>query len=308
MSIYFNHSSFENGTMDKIPDYITEVMSIKKKAQGNNENLYFYQDFWDVKLDGTDLRNFMFKNNNLESVKGLIASVMNGPYYYNNFEKNHIETNPRVNSTSFGETLLGICFKDNQPNIVSLAEEKEIVSSRYEVKGYGEAEVDFEVINFMGEEGLESYVKRNMIFHSINDVFTAIEQTRKNIVILENAKKSAKKHDFRGSCREVYNAICSLEDVELPALLSGENDENRRSLYYSSCSIEISKESSETLNVERYRKEREFVIPGKGKMVFQWHIKIGGGHTRIYYFIDKEDEKIYIGHCGKHLGTSSYNS
>jgi len=40
-------------------------------------------------------------------------------------------------------------------------------------------------------------------------------------------------------------------------------------------------------------------------MMFVWHIKIGG-ETRIHFYIDKEEKKIYIGHCGKHLAVPSY--
>jgi len=45
----------------------------------------------------------------------------------------------------------------------------------------------------------------------------------------------------------------------------------------------------------------------KGNVLFEWHIKIGS-ETRIHFFIDKEEKKVYIGHCGKHLPIPSYKS
>jgi hypothetical protein len=45
---------------------------------------------------------------------------------------------------------------------------------------------------------------------------------------------------------------------------------------------------------------RKYNIPTLGKKIFEWHIKIGI-KTRVHFFIDKDNSKIYIGHCGEHL-------
>lgn len=61
------------------------------------------------------------------------------------------------------------------------------------------------------------------------------------------------------------------------------------------------------IQTPKFRRKRELNIPSKGKRLFEWHIKIGRT-TRIHYYVDEEDEKVYIGYCGCHLGIPSYNS
>lgn len=308
MALYFNHSLIEKSTMEEVSDCIKEIMKIKYAAQSNEEILCFYQDLWNVHFSGTSLYEYLHQHDNKETAKGLLSTVMNGPYYFNNFEPNSLRIEPEVNTNDFCKTLMGICFKDNQHKIISLKREYDLTKDEYELKGYGEAQVNFDIINIIGEDELEKYFNHQLRFASIKEVFQAIESKYDNIIIFDSAVKSSKKHDFRGFYVQVYNGICSLSECELSGVLNGYNEERRKADFYTSCGLEISKESSETLNIDKYKKEREFLIPGSGRTLFEWHIKIDGNRTRIHYFIDKEEKKIYIGHCGKHLGTAGYNS
>jgi len=90
-------------------------------------------------------------------------------------------------------------------------------------------------------------------------------------------------------------------------VLEGVSDEVRTKVFFEETGFEISRESDMTLKVRRYRAEREFIVPGLGKQLFEWHVKIGRT-IRIHFFIDRDNQKVYIGHCGRHLGTVSYNS
>ena len=141
---------------------------------------------------------------------------------------------------------------------------------------------------------------------SIQDVFMKIEEERESLIILTSARKSANRHNFKGNFTVVYNLLLALQDFELNSD-SHEMSESREDYFYRNTGFQISKESATTLDVKRFRQEREFIIPGEGKKLFEWHIKIGND-TRIHYYVDKTDEKIYVGHCGAHLGTVSFNS
>jgi hypothetical protein len=308
MNLYFNHSVMENTSLDMMQCYLQEIIKLKAGANRQSQTIYFYQDFWNLEFAGINLSSYLCSLNDKESVKAIITSVMNGPYYYKNIENNLIYEVPKVDEGSFGRMLISICFKDNESLILSLNGEVSLCEEKYEVKEYVDRNVNFNILNIKGEQRLNFYFNNKEIYKNIYQVFENIEKNNHEVVLLSSAKKSAKKHDFRDCFEEIYRAIEILAKAELPLLLKGENDELRKNTLHLQYGIEISKESAETLSIERYRKEREFIIPQRGTELFQWHVKIQGGNTRIHYFIDKENKKVYIGHCGKHLGTSGYSS
>lgn len=308
MTLYFNHSSIENASMEEVRSYLEEIIKLRAKTIEEDESICFYQDFWDVKFCGNNLRNYLCSMKDKDPVKGIISSVMNGPYYYNNVETNEILSEPHVNKEEFSNLLFNLCFKDDQHKLLSLKGERSLKERQYIINHYIDAEVNFEVFNYIGENGLEELFLRRCNFKTVNEVFDDLQKKYDCLIILDSAKKSAKKHDFRGCYSDIHEAIGKLIEIELPMLLVGENDEVRKRKFHSGCGMEISKETSETLAVDRYRKEREFIIPEVGKVLCQWHIKLHGNKTRIHYHIDKDNKKVYIAHCGKHLGTASYKS
>jgi len=308
MTLYFNHSSIENASMEEVHDYLEEIIKLRAKTIEEEESICFFQDFWDVKFSGNNLRNYLCSIKNKDPVKGIITSVMNGPYYYNNVEINEMLSEPEYKGNDFGKLLFNVCFKDNQHKVLSPKKEKLLKEKQYNINRYIDSEVKFEIFNYLGETGLEQFFSESCSFKTVQEVFDNLEKRYECLVILDSAKKSAKKHDFRGAYLEVYEAISKLIDIELPMLITGENDEVRKNKFHLACGMEISKETSETLAVDRYRKEREFNLPQLGKVLCQWHIKVHGNNTRIHYHIDKENKKVYIAHCGKHLSTIGYKS
>ena len=72
---------------------------------------------------------------------------------------------------------------------------------------------------------------------------------------------------------------------------------------YKDVGISISPESESTLN--QFSAERTFQIPNTDRNeVFELHIKTG--EWRIYFYVDKETDKCYIGHIGNHLRTANF--
>lgn len=304
MSFYFNHSVMENTSINYVGSFIDEIINIKASMRKNKEQLYFYQDFWNISLGEMNMKDYIFSIKDKEYAKEIISVVMNGPYYFNNDAGDDVSIVPKVRKC-FGKSLLTICFKDSQDKIVSLQGEADLCCEEYSVRDYMYC---FRIKNIIGCDELTRCLNTEEKFRSINDVFDKIEASSKNIIILESARKSAKKHDFRDCLEDVFNGVMGLYSIELPMLRKGIQGEKRKEEFLKSCKLEISKESEETLNIERYKREREFNIPKLGKVLFDWHIKIDGGNTRIHYYIDKDRRKVYIGHCGKHLSTAGYKS
>lgn len=284
--------------------FIDEIINIKTCMRKNREQIYFYQDFWSISLGEMNMKDYIFSITDKEYAKEIISVVMNGPYYFNSDKTDDVSIEPKVRK-SFAKNLIAICFKDSQDKIISLRGETDLCHKEYSVRDYRSC---FCIQNIIGCDELISRMNTAEKFKNINDVFDKIEAASKNIVILESARKSAKKHDFRDCLDDVFNGIMGLYNIELPMLRRGIQGEKRMEEFQKGCRLEISKESEETLNIERYKREREFNIPRKGKVLFDWHIKIDGGNTRIHYYIDKDRKKVYIGHCGKHLSTAGYKS
>lgn len=88
-----------------------------------------------------------------------------------------------------------------------------------------------------------------------------------------------------------------------PSLISGNysSEEALFSEFKKISDIEISRESNETM--QQYGKQREAVIYDNVKVQMTLHLKINDARIYIYPL----DDKIYVGHCGKHLQTKKYH-
>lgn len=301
-TLYLNHGIIEAQSEQSIIKFLKEIVILVEKVRENHQQLLVYNQFWDIPTSIGPLRNIVYKLNDRDEVKSTILAIMGvGPYYYDDDVQRVLNISPYVDITKFGKKLIEICFKDRRDLVLSLTGELILNNPIYTVS---ENYDSIEIKNITGQLGLQYFIQSSIQFNSIEDVFDQIEFN--NIVILDNAKKSSKRHDFQGRFSDVFDGMVAL-DIELQLLKEGVPAEVRKKTYFQETGFEISEESSKTLGNEKYRKEREIVVPNMGKKLFEWHIKIGN-QTRIHYFIDTINSKIYIGHCGKHLGTSSYNS
>jgi hypothetical protein len=67
--------------------------------------------------------------------------------------------------------------------------------------------------------------------------------------------------------------------------------------------VDCSRESTPTMNTYGYHRKFN---DGNGKSItMNSHLKIG--ELGIYFELDKNARKVYIGYCGKHLPTVDYN-
>lgn len=300
--LYLNHGIIETQSEQSVLKFLNEIVILLEKVRENQLQVFVYNQFWDVPTSNGSLRNIVYRLNDRDKIKTLILAIMGvGPYYYDHDMPKDLSISPYVDKSKFAKKLLEICFHDRRELVLSLESELVLKDNQYTVSKNMDS---FEIKNVTGLLGLTQYIQSKIYLISIDDVFSLIQE--KNIIILDSAKKSSNRHDFQGRYRDVYNGIIAL-NTELQLLCEGVPAEVRKTIYFTETGFEISEESSKTLENGRYRREREFNIPDIGKKLFEWHIKIGN-QTRIHYFIDTINLKIYIGHCGKHLGTSSYNS
>ncbi|KGA84645.1 hypothetical protein KQ41_02375 [Lysinibacillus fusiformis] len=303
---YLNHNVLELQRSDQnLITKLKEITKINQYLDSQSFNMYVYSNLWNIPVLGGTLKSFLYRANRDEVSVVLLTLMNTGPFYYENSVVANLTITPNINGvSSFANKLLEICFKDKHSLVTSISDETYLINRSYEVSS---GIITHEIVNHIGIEDLTTYFEQQFNPINIKDVFEKIEEQNYNIVILEDAKKSAQQHNFLGRFIEIYKVIIALEDIELSMLREGVPAAERKKIFFEQTGFEISSESDKTLNIRKYKREREFIIPVAGKVLFDWHIKIGNS-TRIHYYIDKQNYKIYIGHCGKHLGTASYNS
>ncbi|MCP4155269.1 MAG: hypothetical protein GY757_46515 [bacterium] len=299
--IYFNHSLLLDASFSLVDALLIELIQCKEQLK---IPLHVHENFWNLSLQSGTLLEYLRKVSKRTLAKPVIlALINNGPHYHEHDSIPGLTIVPQVGKSTFGERLLHICYSDNQEYILSLSGEQVLTSLTYKLST---PECKFDVFNFPGKLSLLRKLEESPEFASIDEAFEQIDDSRPAITILSSARKSSRKHNFKGSLKDVYRAIIALES-ELDLVLQGLPETKRKELYLQKTGFEISGESSWVRDNPKYRAFREFVPEGKGKVFFEWHIKIGN-ETRIHYFLDKEEKKIIIGHCGKHLPVPSYRS
>ncbi len=300
--VYFNHSLLADVSDPGAARLVVEIVELKSML--GSIPLYVYEHFWSFQIQSGSLLAFLTHRHNRDRAKVIILALMhNGPHFHDSPMREDVAITPGINEPGFGKKLLHICFNDFQEYILSFSEEKVLIHSTYTVSGTGKS---IRIVNLLGIGALQGQLQSQRVFHSIDDVFREITRSNPLIEILSSAGKSARRHNFKGAYHDVHETVTALER-ELSLLIEGVPDKERMEQFLQQTGFEISGESPEVLQNPKYQKHREFVIGSKGKVLFEWHIKIGT-ETRIHFFIDKEAKKIYIGYCGKHLPVPSYRS
>lgn len=296
--IYFNHSALEGIENEQVSVYLNELLLLAGLVRDNNYELRFSDKLWDLALKRNKLSNYMYDMNKSDEVKPfLIAAMSSGPYYNEVEVEERLNIVPTIQSGTSPERILYRCLNDSHSLILSLDNEPLLVENKYEIHSNKQS---IEVKNIIGETPLLDYFRSEISFKTIDEVFGRLEELKPEIIILESAKKSAKLHNFYGNYIHVFNTLVALADIEFALLGEGVNDELRKKEFYKQSGFEISGESSKTMQKTTCVRQREYLVPEKGKKIFEWHIKIGT-KTRIHYYLDLESRKVYIGHCGKHL-------
>jgi len=300
--VYFNHSGLIAAPFSEVRTAIVEIHRLKNILK--SIPMYVHENFWELPIQGGTLKTYLMKRNNKEeAILFILALMHNGPHYHDSPIVKELSIVPLITGECFARILLHICYNDDQPHIVSLSSEKDLVNSHYTIST---VQKSMELFNFIGEYPLLQVIEGAITFGRIGDVFQKVKETDPTIEILPSALKSAGKHNFKGAFQEVFNTITGLR-AELSRILEGESHQSRIEAFRRETGYEISPESTLVSQNFGYKSRREFTIPRLGKKYFEWHIKIGN-ETRIHYYIDKEKKKIYIGHCGKHLPVPSYRS
>ncbi len=288
-SFYFNHKLIEDTHKNNSNDLISqfnELALITSEIRKEKHQLLFCSHI----NNNQEIFNNKLYRSNCESISAIIEVIKNTDFYPINSNNFKFDTK---------DDYLKMCVEDNQNLVASLSDESFLSKPDYTVN-------DFSIKNFLGLNALKQYIselKPPLSFKGIREVFSYLKDVYPNkIEILNNAEKTAKKCSLDGDMLiKIYRALEQAINVLLP---HNTNNLNHLELDYKQAteeygSFDISPESQKTLN--KYGHLRTFNINGE-LHIFSNHIKIGN-NFRIHFYI--KNNKLYIGHCGKHLPIAS---
>lgn len=298
--IFFNHNTLADQNRDTIEDCLSEILRLSIFAKKNNYELRFYWKLWEIKVNDKYLRNILSEREFSEKTMSLIYAIINsGPFYCDEDKSNSVESliiNPEVTCNKVILNMLVSCIIWRQPIILSQKQEQILIHDNYNLVHENQRH---DLINIIGEDKLTEFIDNQNIPKTIDEVFERISRIE-HVVILDSAKKSARRYDFSSTLLSVEKVLKCLSSIEFMDANNNLTNEDKKLYFKSKTGFEFSEESIETIRHPRYKAQRVFQISPGNKKCFTLHAKIGGS-LRIHFLI--ENGILYIGYCGNHLST-----
>lgn len=120
------------------------------------------------------------------------------------------------------------------------------------------------------------------------------------------AQKGAKKYSDAVGGKEGFKLLWSLAEILWELKFRSKDGQPLALSFKKRTGIELSMRESDTTRNNASMMDERKVTVGDTTYVCEAHLK-GNKDLRIYFDFDEEDEKIIVGHCGKHLRTSETN-
>lgn len=214
-----------------------------------------------------------------------------------------VDITPEVLNETVRETII-LCCRDQNERMLSLSSDTDASEDVYYLK---EAAID-NVINLKTSEEISQYILHNPPPRKMKEIFNRIEEMYPDFVFTSKAYKTAASREsaYRTiGYNQILNTFHVLHKVLLPFYREKSSGKSELDLFQellATYNIDISPESTATLNL--YEKQRQITIDGK-KHTFSNHIKFNKDACRIHFKYLKDQDKIFIGHSGKHLDTAT---
>lgn len=119
-----------------------------------------------------------------------------------------------------------------------------------------------------------------------------------NIIFCDGALKNLRANSITSTD---FNRIIDVLEKLNRAIITSRNRDDLKS----KSGLNISKESSETMNVPKHARRRKFKHPNLGDIIFEDHVKNFPGAKRMHILADYTNNTICIGYFGRHLSTVS---
>lgn len=295
--IYFNHRGLEDSDEDNLQILLQEMSNKISICRDNNLTVGFYKEIYNIPLINfnSTFINYICSNDKYRDFCTLIIKYIDENIIYpcvncENLYKENLD---------FRQWFLNVCVQDNISSFISLSNDIILNEVLY-------TESKKSISNYIDIDSLKNFINSKTNYYaSITKVFNDIaDKYSDKITILPSARSSA--NQISSNSKAYNNIYCAMEGLVTIILPTNNNTLTKEisDNYYKNTSFKISKESQKTANLPRCRRRRTFTIDGNSYL-FLNHVKIGND-IRIHYYI--LDNKLYIGHCGKHLPTSTSRS
>jgi hypothetical protein len=158
-----------------------------------------------------------------------------------------------------------------------------------------------DVPNISSLEHLKVYIaelenERQKNKNYLRDLVLQDNEDFPNLIFCNSALKNLKSHSV--SIDDFHKIIDALTKLN-SAILTSNNIEELEV----NSDLKITGESSLTMSRPKFARQREFIHPILGKMLFEQHVKNFSGAKRMHIQVSFEEKKVSIGYFGKHLPT-----
>jgi hypothetical protein len=129
----------------------------------------------------------------------------------------------------------------------------------------------------------------------------AAAQHESRLIVLDRARDAARKWNLDCPEGALFRALVDLA-IYAAALDEGLTRELAAERYHKASGVPLSRESGEVSRSPTCKRQRTFVVPGRGEQYFDMHAKPGAS-TRIHVWTEVVEGRhvVYVGHCGEHL-------
>lgn len=289
MDIIINDNFLANS--DKRESSLKEFLQVYKFFKENKEkNIHFYKrndiDWSFLQTDKDIIRKLGYAFNIFSIIKSI------------SYDEERVSDYTEI-ASEFDEILARVvqcCVENEIEHIYSVKQLNENIPENFEIK----EKLLWNVCDI--KEILERYARFPQI-QSISDAFNRIHQEFPYIIFLNKAYQTCdeKENVYRQfGYEKVVQLFEIANDILFPVLLNKIRMPEKECFrkYEEKTKIDVSRETPATMKQFGY--EREVEIDGE-KIQMEIHFKIKD--ARIY--IHAKNDKIYVGHCGRHLRTKT---
>ncbi|AGP34920.1 hypothetical protein [Sorangium cellulosum] len=186
------------------------------------------------------------------------------------------------------------------PWVLSFDPRSDLSQPRYRF-GYGDAIADVDNLRSSAEalHRLGELATRGLV--GALATLEAAAQQESRLIVLDRARDAARRWNLDCPEATLFRALVDLATYAA-ALDEGLSRELAAERYHKASGVPMSRESGEVARSPTCKRQRTFVVPGRGEQYFDMHAKPGAS-TRIHVWTDVVEDRhvVYVGHCGEHL-------
>lgn len=323
MKTFLNELSL-NGQYNEedIEQYLRDIAEILLYLKSQGIQIYSSELLWERPV----IRNINFnscifgkiRDNDLKKL--ILEQIVNGPFWESDrihkHEDKYIYRGLQVNNYSIAEAAERTNISLESCALLSFSKSRNGIDKDkdFDVKicivikesnGYSKT-LSIPVINILNNIDATNWYSSQYKSNNWKEFIQDIGEEMSNLRFLNRVRKTLSRIRHQNDIATLFREyLLSLNNIWYPLQFGNEISPSKDIIkIMEERGFEVSDESESTKNNKDLMKYRLFKLPDGRKEAFTLHLKIRC--YRIYFFLDKKEKLIWIGHIGNHLGTSKW--